>query len=230
VAFSPTTTGVLNGTLTITDNSNGVSSSTQSVALSGTGQDFTLTAATGSPTSVTVAPGQTATYTLSLAPGQGGFNQSVSFTCTSPARFTNCSFSPNVVTPGSSAMNVTLMVTTTAPSAGQPRPRPLPPLPPLSAGLRVLLLASLTLAWMVWAITRRNQPGVGRWQSKMVPLAARLLLVLALVGCGGGGGGGNPPPSNTGTPPGTYSFTVTGTSGSASSALSHSVPLTLTVS
>ena len=37
VTFSPTATGSLNGTLTITDNSNGVAGSTQSVSLTGTG-------------------------------------------------------------------------------------------------------------------------------------------------------------------------------------------------
>ena len=37
VTFSPTATGTLNGTLTITDNSHGVAGSTQSVSLTGTG-------------------------------------------------------------------------------------------------------------------------------------------------------------------------------------------------
>ena len=37
VTFSPTATGSLTGTLTITDNNNGVAGSTQTVTLSGTG-------------------------------------------------------------------------------------------------------------------------------------------------------------------------------------------------
>jgi hypothetical protein len=53
VTFTPGAIGPLNGTLTITDNSNGVANSTQSVALSGTGQDFTLAVAGGSSTSAT---------------------------------------------------------------------------------------------------------------------------------------------------------------------------------
>ena len=51
-------------------------------------------------------------------------------------------------------------------------------------------MLALLLAAMAWAIMRRNQPGVSRWQSAMLPLAAGLLLILALAGCGGGGGGG----------------------------------------
>ncbi|MGA3326140.1 MAG: SBBP repeat-containing protein [Terriglobia bacterium] len=230
VTFSPTATGPFNGTLTITDNSNGVANSTQGVALSGTGQDFTLGVAAGSSTSATVAPGQTATYTLSVVPGQGGFGQSVSFThyvCQVPMG-ANCAFSPNPVTPGTSVTNVTLTVTTTAPSVAQPRSRLLPLAPTLAPGQRVLLMLALILAAMAWAFGRRNQPGASRWQPTLVPLAAGLLLTLALAGCGGGGG--STPPSNTGTPPGTYPFTVTGTAGSGASTLSHSMTLTLIVS
>jgi hypothetical protein len=227
VTFSPTAAGTLTGTLTITDNSNGVAGSTQSVALSGTGKDFTLTAVpSGLPSSGYVAPGGSATYTLSVA-GEGGFNQSVSFTCTGAPSEATCTVSPNPITAGSSATNVTVTVTTTAPSVSMPRSRPLPPLPPLSPGLRGLLMLALVLAAMAWATVRRNQASASQWRSTMVPLASGLLLILALTACGGGGGGGGP--SNPGTPVGTYPLTVTGSAGSGSSALSHSVTLTLTV-
>ncbi|MGB7592709.1 MAG: choice-of-anchor D domain-containing protein, partial [Terriglobia bacterium] len=187
VTFLPTATGTLTGTLTITDNSNGVASSTQSVTLSGTGQDFSFAAASGSPTSVTVAPGSPASYTLSVG-GEGGFNQSVSFTCTGAPSEATCTVSPNTLAPGSSATNIAVSVTTTAPSLNAPRFRPLPPVPPLSPSLRGLLMLALVLALMAWAIGRRNPLGVSRWRSTLVPLAARLLLTLALAGCGGGGG------------------------------------------
>jgi len=229
VTFSPTATGTLTGTLTITDNSNGVASSTQSVALSGTGQDFSFAAPSGSPTSVTVAPGSPASYTLSVG-GEAGFNQSVSFTCTGAPSEATCTVSPNPVTAGSSATNITVSVTTTAPSLSVPRSRPLPPAPPLSPGLRGLLMLALVLALMAWAIGRRKQLGVSRWRSTMVPLASGLLLALALAAGCGGGSSVSPPPPNLGTPAGTYTLTVTGSAGSGSSALSHSVTLTLTVS
>jgi hypothetical protein len=228
VTFAPTATGTLTGTLTIADNSNGVAGSTQSVALSGTGQDFSFAAPSGTPTSVTVAPGSSASYTLSVG-GEGGFNQSVSFTCTGAPSEATCTVSPNPVTAGSSATNITVTVTTTAPSLSVPRSRPLPPAPPLSPGLRGLLMLALVLALMAWGIGRRKQLGVSRWRSTLVPLASGLLLALALAGCGGGGNV-TKPPHNSGTPPGTYTLTVTGTAGSGSSAFSHSVTLTLNVS
>ena len=226
VTFKPVAGGTRTGTLSISDNA---ADSPQSVALSGTGQDFTLVASSGSSTSATVAPGQSATYTLSVA-GEGGFNQSVGFTCTGAPSEATCSVSPSPVTAGSSATNITVSVATTAPSVSAPRSRPLPPLPPLSPGLRGLLMLASVLALMTWAMRGRNQPGVSRWQSTMVALAAGLLLTLALAGCGGGGGSGSTTTSNAGTPAGAYTLTVTGSTGSGSATLSHSVTLTLNVS
>src|SRR5208337_1055522 len=190
----------------------GTTSTPQPVTLSNTGN---------------AAPGAAASYTLSVG-GEGVFNQSVSFTCTGAPSEATCAVSSNPATAGSSATNVTVTVTTTAASLNAPRSRPLPPAPPLSPGLRGLLLLALALGLMAWAIGRRNQLGVSRWRSTMVPLAGGLLLALALAGCGGGGN--NNVTHNPGTPAGTYTLTVTGTVGSGSSALSHSVTLTLTVS
>ena len=225
VTFKPTAAGTRTGSVSISDNA---SDSPQSVALSGTGQDFTLAASSGSSTSATVPPGQPAAYTLSVA-GEGGFNQSVSFTCTGAPSEATCTVSPSPVTPGSSATNITVSVTTTAPSTSVPRSRPLPPAPPPSAGLRGLLMLALVLTATAWALGRRNQPGVSRWKSTMVALAWGLLLTLALAGCGGGGGSANVT-HDPGTPAGAYTLTVTGSAGSGSAALSHSMTLTLTVS
>jgi len=51
----------------------------------------------------------------------------------------------------------------------------------------------------------------------------------ALARCGGGGSAVTPP-SNLGPPAGTYTLTVTGSTGSGAATLSHSVTLTLNVS
>jgi hypothetical protein len=93
-----------------------------------------------------------------------------------------------------------------------------------------MLMLALALAAMAWGVGRRNQPGVSRWRSTIVPLASGLLLAMALAGCGGGGGGGGGVTHDPGTPSGTYTLTVTGTAGSGSSTLSHPVTLTLIVS
>jgi hypothetical protein len=66
IAFTPSAPGSQTGTLTIASPSLAASSQ---VALSGTGLDFSISPI-GS-TSQTVAGGQTATYTLSLAPLNG---------------------------------------------------------------------------------------------------------------------------------------------------------------
>jgi hypothetical protein len=89
-------------------------------------------------------------------------------------------------------------------------------------------MALVLLAMMAWAVERENKLGLGRSRSSIVLLASGLLLVLALAGCGGGGGGGVT--HDPGTPAGTYSLTVTGTTGSGASAVSHNMTLKLTVS
>jgi hypothetical protein len=224
VTFTPTAAGAASASLSFSDNA---PSSPQTLTLSGTGQDFSVAPPSGSSTSTTVAPGLPATYTLSVG-GEGGLSGTVTFTCTGAPSEATCTVSPNPATAGSTATNVTVTVTTTAPSVSAPRSRPLPPVLPLSPGMRGLLMLALVLIVMAWPIMRRNQAGVSRWRLTMIPLGLGLLLTLALAGCGGGGGGSVT--HNPGTPAGTYPLTVTGTTGSGSSALSHSVTLTLTVS
>ena len=186
-------------------------------------QDFTLVAA-GSSSSATVSPGGTATYTLT-ATSIGGFNQAVSLACSGAPSEATCQLSQTSLTPSSSGTNVTVTVPTTAPSASAPRSRHLPPVPPLLPGPSTLAMLAVLLAGITQAVRGYRHLGATR-RVAFLTLAAGLLLALALAGCGGG----PTPPSNPGTPPGTYSLTVTGSFGSGSSALSHSVTLTLKVS
>jgi hypothetical protein len=231
ITFTPTARGMSSGSLQFSDNAY---NSPQTVALIGTVPDFALGPPSGSSTSATVAPGQPATYTLSMS-GIGGFTGAVTFACTGAPAGATCTVWPVTATAANSATNITVTVSTTAPSLSAPRSGPLPQVPPLPPGLRVLLMLALVLGIMAWAIHRRNQPGSSPWRSAMLPLALGLLLALALAGCGSGGGGGGtsnvtPTPSNPVTPVGTSTLTVTGTAGAGSSALSHSVALMLTVS
>jgi hypothetical protein len=91
VTFKPTAAGTRTGAVTITDNAVG---SPQTVALTGSGEDFTFTAAPGSSTTATVSPGGTANYTLSVA-AVGGFDQNVTFTCAGAPSEAACTVSPS---------------------------------------------------------------------------------------------------------------------------------------
>jgi hypothetical protein len=226
VTFAPTASGSATGTLTVTDNSNGTAGSTQTVSLSGTGLDFALTVPSGSSSTQSVAPGATASYTLAIA-STGAASGAVTFTCTGAPSEANCSVSPTSVNSVSTtATSLTVTVTTTA--ASMIGPRMAPPKQPLWPAPLVLLLfcGILTgLAWMAWAW---QHFGPSRWRTVLLPIAAGVLLTLAITACGGGGGGGGGG-GNAGTPAGTYNLTVTGTAGSGSSTLTHNVTLTLTV-
>ncbi|MGP8165926.1 MAG: choice-of-anchor D domain-containing protein [Steroidobacteraceae bacterium] len=108
VTFTPTAGGPATGTLSFTDNAGG---SPQTLALSATGQDFALAVPSGSSSSQTVSPGATATYTIA-ATSLGGFNQSVSLSCSGTPSEATCQLSQPSVTPSSSGANITVTVAT----------------------------------------------------------------------------------------------------------------------
>jgi Phosphoesterase family/Abnormal spindle-like microcephaly-assoc'd, ASPM-SPD-2-Hydin len=220
VTFTPTASGTRTGTLSITDNASG---SPQSVSLTGTGssttRDFSLAA---SPTSGTITAGQSATFTLNVSPS-GGFNQTVSLACSGAPQAGTCTISPSSVTlNGSSASKATLTVTTTTRGMLVVRPEPrwiFPGLPALGERMELtkILWLMATLALLGLLADRRRQ-------ARLVLGFAVLLVVLA-SGCPGMVK--STPP--TGTPAGNYTLTLTGTSGTGSSALTHSIKVTLAV-
>ena len=211
VTFKPTAGGTRSGSLSVTDNA---SESPQTVGLSGSGEDFTLGVASGGSASASVTTGQTAQYSLSMA-ALGGFNQSVSFTCNGAPAGASCSISPSPATPGgNSTTALTVSVSTTAPSA-MPNLRGSPP--------RWLWLAVVMLLSILTAVVK-----LGRWRTS-IALGACALAVTLWAGCGGGGGVGPRPVTNAGTPAGTYTLTVTGSSTSGSTTLSHNITLQLVV-
>jgi len=220
VFFDPAASGQRTGTLTITDNSVGNS---QTVTLSGTGEDFSLLPA--SQSSVTVTPGQTATYPLSLVPN-GGFSQSVTFACTGAPAQATCAVTPNAVAlNGSTAVTVNVTVGTVASSRVifEPPATILPPTP------RTLLLISVSL--LLGLLTTV----LGRLTERRPGLAYRFALLLLICAgltissCGGSGGTSAGGSGNQGTPAGNYTLTVTATFTSGSTTLTHKTNLTLVV-
>jgi len=177
--------------------------------------DFTVSSASGSPTSQTISAGQKASFTLMLAPA-GSFSGMVNLSCAitpvvSPAP--TCALSSSSVNiSGGTTQSVTVTVQTTAStSAGTLPDLRLPP----GAGplLWSLMIGMLGTAWL------------GMRRRRSLPAVAASVVVLAFVFVGGCGGGSNSLHTTPGTPSGTYTATVTATSGS----LTHNTTLQVVV-
>jgi Beta-propeller repeat/Abnormal spindle-like microcephaly-assoc'd, ASPM-SPD-2-Hydin len=180
VTFTPTATGARNGTITITDDANG---SPQTVPLTGTGTDFTVTA----PASVMVPRGSSQMFNVTVTP-VSGFNQAVALTCTGAPTKTACTLMPTSVTPDGTNP-ITSQVTVT--SMGLLPSVPAQHLPPSNRQI-VLLASGLALLAMIFA-ARRLRTRIG--------LAGAMLVMFVVAGCGGG------------NKPVTATLTLTGTSG-----------------
>jgi uncharacterized protein (TIGR03118 family) len=178
--------------------------------------DFSVAA---TPSSVTIAAGQPATFRISVS-ALNGFNTPVTFSCSGQPAGTNCTFNPNTVTPsGANAVSTQVTIATSA----APNPRPYS----ANRGMFGMWMpfSGLALFGMVVAESRRRrrlsrQYGF-RWTSYV---CGAILLVATLVGVSGCGGGSNNS-MTAGTPRGTGTVVVTATSGS----ITHSANVSLTI-
>jgi hypothetical protein len=177
--------------------------------------DFTITAS--SPT-LSVTAGGTVTDNIQIA-SVGGYLAALGpLTCSGAPYDATCTVTqpPGEIIPtatGSFPLTVTTLGPPTTPAGG-------PAFPPLNRWPFIIWFGLLVTgaALSVW----RRKPGKGRSPTERgLALLATLILGLAL--CGSCGGTTPLPPG--GTPPGTYTLTVTLTSGS----LTHATTIALTV-
>ena len=211
VIFTPSTTGARSATISIADNAAG---SPQSVALTGTGDDITIGPASGSSTTTSVNPGQTASYVLSFT-GTVDYSATLALTCSGAPSEASCTVSPTSLSLSNGVSgNATVSVSTTAASA-------LPPMLPSAPWNR-------PGPWLYWLFAGTLAALLLLSQRKALRLAGLACLLTAGIACGGGGGSSTPPPppSNSGTPAGTYTLTITAT---ANTGGTRSENLTLTV-
>ena len=211
VTFTASAVGSFMGTLSVSDN---LRTSPQTVALTGTGQDFSVAV---SPNSASVARGGTATYTVTVSPVGSSFTNPVTFSCSGFPPLSLCSFWPNPLTPGSSTGTATFTVSTTASSVGLRMPAA-----PWPKGSRYAIWLGLLPAILVAAMLGKKRENT---KLSLCLIVIGLFAFLTLQVACGGGGGQSFAPSRPGTPSGTFPITITGTSGS----LQHSTNVTLTV-
>ena len=203
----PVGTGMGNGRLDLVQALQSVSPATGNTA------DFS---ASVSPTGDAISAGQSANFTVSITPS-GGFNKVVMFSCSGMPTGASCTVAPSSVTlDGTNASTATVVVMTTHRYGFFIWPRMRTPWRVAPWTVETVLLACI-LSWIALIRSRRMQL---RGLRLLVACSAMLLATLC-ASCGGGMATPTPgkgPPG--GTPAGTYTIVVTGTSGNVSHAAS----------
>ena len=199
--FTPVASGTRTAAIAITDNTAG---SPQSISLSGTGQDFSLSLSTASPT---VISGNSAALQLTVTP-VAGFNQAIALTCTGAPLHSSCVLTPSSITPSGSPVAVTVTLTTNSQLLTAPGSVPL--------STRTLAFTSLwTLLFLLFAGaaglsgTRGNAFEFAR--ARQTAWAFGGLLMLAALGLAACGKTAAVPAATT--PAGSYTLTITATAG-----------------
>jgi hypothetical protein len=156
----------------------------------------------GGSTVLTVKAGQTATTQVAVT-GNAGFSGTVNFSCTGLPQYAACSFSPSSVSVSGNAAATTMSVSTAAGATAS-----LHEDLPLRAATVIACELPLVGLLMLLPVVR------GRRLLLCVGFAA-FLSMTNLMGCGGS--------SEPKTAPGSYTFQVVATSGSATSSANYTL-------
>jgi hypothetical protein len=176
--------------------------------------DFNVSA--NSPTTVTISPGQTANYTMSINP-VGGFNQTVALGCSGTPSQSTCTITPSQVTlDGIQSVQASITVVTTAPSSAMLRRFP---------GSHRGFPLGLAVLGTFMAVLMIPREMCMRRKAQGAVLFCLVIFTLGGLGCGGGSNNGE----SGGTSPGTYHLAVTGGFTSGSTNLTHAANFTLIV-
>jgi hypothetical protein len=217
VESAPIAAGGYTGTLSV---SSPELAAPATMPLSGIGFDFTL-AVSGS-TSVTVASGQTAGFTLTITP-LASSSATFSFQCGTLPKYAACAFTPSTLTVAAGSTGSETFDITTSQTVGALKT-------PVQTGRSAAPLLALCGLLLLTPFARRKLRAV------LILVAALALSASAITSCsgssgggggspGGGGGSGGGSSSTSTTSPGTYTIPVEVTA----NGLQHTLNLTLVV-
>ncbi len=211
------TAGSYATTATYRGDQNNAASTSSAVTIVIAAPDFTVTA---TPTSGSITPGQTATFTFSVTP-VAGYAGTLKFSCGPLPAQAACSFSPASATPsGGSPASSTLTVTTAAATAAlNLNQRSAPSLPPWIPAGGLAVAGAMGIAFA----PRKIQ----RWNRQLRLLSWGLVLAsisLSVLGCGGSNSSPSTPAT---TPAGSYTISVNVTDSGGGP--QHSVSVALVV-
>jgi hypothetical protein len=172
--------------------------------------DYTVTPTT---TTQTVAPGATANYSLNFTAIVGNSVNPTTFSCTGLPALSACTFNPTSLPANSPTTPFTLAISTTAPGRTTNVGPANKLVGPFSRPVILTVLAMLALMLGLLALPKRQFARLRVSAVGVFGFAALLLLTSYISGCGGAGSGFPIANNNPGTPAGTFTVTVVGTSG-----------------